>query len=130
MDAKKTLGRLNRRMPLLTADNRGQSTIEYLVVTFFLIAGLITAPSVYQKISHTITNKYHSYRFGVAISDPPRKAFDDSMRKDAGKVESVFDTLEKIKDLIGNSIFPDLTKGKLPAWKDIKKFGDLVKRLL
>ena len=109
--------------------NQGQSTVEYLVVTFVLVAALVTAPGIYDTVSHTVSGKYHSYCFGVAISDPPRKAFDDTVQKDADKVAHFFDTLEEIEDLIGNSIFPDIGKGKLPAWKDVKQFGDLIKSL-
>lgn len=109
--------------------NRGQSTIEYLIVTFVVVAAVVTAPGIYETVSHTMANKYHSYRFGIAISDPPRKAFDDTIKKDAGKVEHFFDTLGKIEDLIGDTIFPDLSQGKLPSWKDVKKFGKLIKGL-
>lgn len=113
----------------LGSGNQGQSTVEYLVVTFVLVAALVTAPGIYDTLSRTMTNKYHSYAFGVAVSDPPRKAFDDTVKRDADKVTHFFETLEKIEDLIGNSIFPDLKQGKLPDWKDVQKFGDLIKSL-
>ncbi len=110
-------------------NNRGQSTIEYLIVTFVLVAALIAMPSIYETGSATLKNKYHSYSFAVAISDPPRKDFDDTIKKDADKIEHILDTFGKIEDLISNSIFPDIKQGKLPSWNDIKSFGDLVKSL-
>jgi hypothetical protein len=114
----------------LQPDNRGQSTVEYLVVTFTLVAALITLPSIYQTVSHNVANKYHSYSFGVAVSDPPRKAFDDAVQQDADRIENIFAVLADIEDLISDSIFPDLSEGKLPSLDDIKKFKDLLKRLL
>lgn len=117
------------RRPVLRPDNSGQSTIEYLVVTFTLVAALISMPSIYQTVSHTMADKYHSYSFAVAVSDPPRKAFDDTVQQDADKVENIFAVLGEIEDLISDSIFPNLSDGKLPSLDDIKKFKDLVKRL-
>lgn len=131
MDKRDRKGRppaVKRRKAGVTG-NQGQSTVEYLVVTFVLVAALATAPGIYETVSHTMANKYHSYAFGVAISDPPRKAFDDAVGKDADKVERFFETLEEIEDLISDSIFPDLSDGKLPSWEDVQKFGELIKRL-
>lgn len=110
-------------------NNSGQSTVEYLIVTFTIVAMLITVPNIYSKVSTTMQNKYHSYSFGIAISDPPRKAFDDSVQKDAEKVGHIFNIFHEIEDLFSDSIFPDLSEGKLPSWDDIKKFGGKIKEL-
>lgn len=101
---------------------RGQSAVEYLIVTSALIAGLITLPNIYDTISHTMHDKYTSYAFSIAISDPPSKEFDDKVHHEA-------DTMEQIEDLLFKTIFPDIGKGKMPATEDIKKFFDLVKGL-
>lgn len=111
-------------------NDRGQSTIEYLIVTAAVIGALISVPNFYNKVSNTMQNKYHSYSFGIAISDPPRKAFDDSVRKDAGKIERIFKIFDEIENLFRDSIFPDLSEGKLPSWDDIKKFADKIKEKL
>lgn len=117
------------RKATFAADERGQSTIEYLVVTFVLVASLIAVPNLYETSSDTLKNKYHSYSFAVAVSDPPRKAFDDEVEHDADKIEKILDIIEEIADLMNNSVFPDLKAGKLPSWEDIKKFGDIIKSL-
>ncbi|MFO7830369.1 MAG: hypothetical protein R6V18_00135 [Desulfuromonadaceae bacterium] len=102
----------------------GQSTIEYLVVFFCLTAVLLKGPWIYEKISTPIQNKYHSYAFGVAISDPPTKAFDDEIQKDAAKVEHVLEVLEEIEDEIEHAHIPDpsdihIPKGIGKMWEKI-----------
>jgi hypothetical protein len=116
--------------PPIILNNYGQSTIEYLIVTFTLITALISAPGIYEDLSSTMNNKYNSYSFAVAISDPPRKSFDDSIKKDAGKVKNILNLFSEIEDLVSDSIFPDLKKLQLPAKKDIEKFGKLIKKYL
>ena len=129
MDMKRTVQRRIDSVMFL-GNNRWQSTIEYLIVTFTVVAALITVPNIYNTLSNTMQNKYHSYSFGIAISDPPRKAFDDSVQKDADKVEKIFKIFDEIEDLFNNTVFPDLSEGKLPSWNDIKKFGDKIKEKL
>jgi len=108
-------------------DNRGQSTIEYLIVTFVLVAVLVSAPSIYDMVGTTLKNKYQSYSFAVAVSDPPRKAFDDSITKEADKIKHILNVFEEIGDLMRDSIFPDIKQMKMPDWKDIEKFGKLIR---
>ncbi len=112
----------------LLCGNKGQSTVEYLIVTFVLVAALIKGPGMYQTVTHTMKNKYHSYSFGIAVSDPPRKAFDDEISKDLEKVNKAVDSLDEIKRLIDDTILPDIKKGELPSWNNVKKFGELIKR--
>jgi len=114
--------RTNQRL-----DNRGQSTIEYLIVTFTLVVALVSFPSIYDVIGSTVKNKYHSYSFAVAVSDPPRKAFDDRVSKDVDKIENILNVFEDIEDLMRDSILPDLKQMKMPAWKDVEKFGKLIR---
>lgn len=105
-------------------NNRGQSTIEYLVVTFILVAMLITSPSIYNSFSGVMANKYHSYAFGIAISDPPRKAFDDTIEKDMDRITKIFDVIDEIEDLIEGSIekiIEEMTDIKMPSFDDIEK---------
>ena len=106
------------------ADESGQSTIEYLLVCGLLIGVLIKGPWIYQKISTPVQNKYHSYAFSVAISDPPTKAFDDEIHKDASKVEHVLDVLEEIEEDIEDAHIPDprdihIPKGIERIWEKI-----------
>jgi hypothetical protein len=107
---------------LRSRNQSGQSSVEYLVVTGALIAGLITLPNIYDTFSHTMQDKYKSYAFSVAISDPPSKQFDDEVHHTA-------DIIEEIEDLLFKTIFPDLAKGKMPSIADVKKFFDLAKSL-
>jgi hypothetical protein len=108
--------------------NKGQSTVEYLVVTFVLVAALIKGPGIYHTVTDTMENKYHSYSFGVAISDPPRKAFDDAVNEDYEKIKKVLDPLDELKRLINEIIIPDFKEGKLPSWESVERFKDLIKR--
>ena len=120
MRGTRIIARLFHR--LRVHNERGQSSIEYLVVTGALIVSLITLPNIYDSISHTMRDKYKSYAFSIAISDPPSKQFDDTVHHTA-------DTIEQIEELLSDTIFPDIAQGKMPAITDIKKFFDLVKSL-
>jgi len=111
------------------ANQRGQSVVEYLVLCGVLIMALITAPSIYSTMSHTMQNKYRSYWFGVAVSDPPRKAFDDTINKDADRVHEVIDAFKKLADFVSNTIIPDILHMKLPDQEELEKFIDLIKNL-
>jgi hypothetical protein len=108
-------------------DKKGQSTIEYLLVCFILIGVLLKGPGIYHKVSSTMENKYHSYAFSVAISDPPRKAFDDEIRKDAAKVEHVLEVLEEIEDDIEHAHIPDIRDIDIP--KGIEKIWEKITHL-
>lgn len=106
------------------ADCRGQSAVEYIVVVFFAFAVLLSGPSIYDMFSHTMANKYHSYAFGVAISDPPRKAFDDKVKKDTDTILKIFDVFDEIKDLLESSIdkvIEEIKDFKMPSFDDIEK---------
>jgi ABC-type lipoprotein release transport system permease subunit len=119
------------RCPKLFCFNneRGQSTIEYLIVTGILVMALITMPSIYATISHTMQNKYKSYCFGVAISDPPRKAFDDAINQDADKVQEVLNAFDELADFMKNVIVPDIVNLRLPSEKELDDFLQLLKKL-
>ncbi len=104
---------LDSKLPITSIQNeRGQSAVEYLIMCAALVTLFITTSSensIYNMISHTIHDKYSSYAFGVSISDPPDKAFDDKVKEDAAKVKEVLDELENIEDLISDIELPDLS---------------------
>lgn len=110
-------------------NQRGQSAVEYLIVSAAIIAGLITLPSIYDTMSHTMQNKYKSYAFGISISDPPTKHFDDTVKQDIDKVSKVLDTLKALWDIGTGSILPDIFHGKMPSTNAIKAFIALIKSL-
>ncbi len=106
----------------LRGNEKGQSAVEYLVVMAALMASLITLPNIYHTVSHTMQDKYTSYAFSVAISDPPSKQFDDTVHQGA-------DILKEIEHVLFDIIIPDIRQGKLPGIGEIKDFFDLVKKL-
>lgn len=113
-------------------NERGQSAVEYLVICTALVTMLLISSSqdsMYNIVSHTMQEKYKSYAFGVSISDPPSKQFDDEVKQDADKVEEVLNTLSKLERLIADTIIPDITHGKMPSTDSIKDFADLIKSL-
>ena len=120
------------RLPASILHNkRGQSAVEYLVVCAAVVSLLLMSSakdSVYHMISHTIRDKYSSYAFAVSISDPPSKAFDDTMKRDSAKVKKVLHELTKLEDFIGDVALPDIEKDILspPNSKIVKDFKDLV----
>ncbi len=116
-------------------NEQGQSAVEYLVVctalvTLFLISS--SHNSVYNMISHTIHDKYSSYSFGVSISDPPSKAFDDKVKHDAAEVKEVIHELEEVAGYLKDHPLPETIKpGDLPSAFQgiIKGFKELVQDL-
>lgn len=69
-----------RFMPL--RNDRGQSTVEYVAVltAIFLIAGL--GRSTVADLGDTIKQKYRSYCFSVAMSDPPLESYETGIGSD------------------------------------------------
>lgn len=110
-------------------NQQGQSAVEYLVITAALVASLLTLPNMYDTLSHTMRNKYQSYAFGVSISDPPSKAFDDKVSKDADEVKHILETLKQVENLFSHTIIPDIKHGKMPSTKSITEFRDQLKKL-
>lgn len=101
-------------------NDSGQSTVEYLIVTFMVVAALIYPTPIYETISGTLKNKYQGYRFAVAISDPPRKEFDDKLEKGAEMVHKVIDTVGEIK-----RVASDVEHFQLPIHEKLPSFGDI-----
>jgi len=113
-------------------NEKGQSAVEYLVICTALVTMLLISSSqdsLYNIVSHTMQDKYKSYAFGVSISDPPSKQFDDEVKEDADKVKDVLDTLKEIKELISHIIIPDILHGQMPSTDSIKEFTSLLKSL-
>lgn len=72
----------NRCGWFLLKNRSGQSTVEYVAVltAIFLIAGL--GRGTVSTLAETIRQKYRSYCFSVAISDPPGKKIDQLTTSD------------------------------------------------
>jgi len=102
-------------------NERGQSTVEYLIVTGAVVFFIIGSPKFYDEMSHIMQNKYKSYSFGVAISDPPRKKFDDDVNVITGKIKQVLDFIKDIIFPPGTGLF------HMPTWKDLK---DILNKIL
>lgn len=110
------------------ADRRGQSAVEYLVVVSALIFFLLAAPSIYKTFSLTMQYKYKSYAFGVSISDPPSKHFDDEVKGDIDRVNTFVGRM----DLVLQEVYRVIKKikdGKPPGKDDLKKILKLIKNL-
>lgn len=112
----------------LLANIRGQSAVEYLIVCSCLVAALITAPSLYETFGHIMANKYKSYAFGVSISEPPSKGFDDKEQKVADIVHIVREVLDATGDLF-NDLFGFSKGGAMPSIKAVEKFVGKLKSI-
>ncbi|MDD2557004.1 MAG: hypothetical protein RBR43_00810 [Desulfuromonadaceae bacterium] len=73
-------------------------------------------------------NKYHSYAFSVAISDPPSKVFDDAIQRDSAKIEHVLEALEEIEKDIEHAHLPDPRSMEMPG--GIEKIWQKITHLL
>ncbi len=112
----------------LKSNQRGQAAVEYLIVCFCLIATLLTVPSIYLTFSDAVSNKYKSYCFGVAISDPPTKAFDDKEKAASDALREVKEVFNAIEQLIKDLFFPE-PDGSMPAIDAVKKFINTLKNI-
>jgi hypothetical protein len=95
--------------------NRGQSTVEYVVVTSALLAAFMAAPSVSDTLVLTFNNKYESYSFGVAISDPPRGGTDK-------KVHEITETIDAWFQAFDDFGLPEKLEEKIPGTRTIEHF--------
>jgi hypothetical protein len=95
--------------------NRGQSTVEYVVVTSALLTALLAAPSVSDTLLQTFYNKYESYSFGVAISDPPRGETDKKVHKITETIDDWFQAFDDFE-------LPDKLTEKIPGTRTIEHF--------
>lgn len=83
---------------------RGQSMVEFVVVltALFLIAGL--GRGYIGQLKDTIQQKYRSYCFGVAISDPPQGSYTMiSASEDAGKTMKVAEKIGRMSSVEDSS---------------------------
>ena len=120
---------MKKRLVKVLDNQQGQSVVEYLVICGILIMAIVSMPSVYSTMSHTMKNKYRSYCFAVSISDPPRKEFDDSINQNADKIHEVLQAFKQLADLVKNVIMPDLFHGHLPDRETLQKLIDIIKSL-
>lgn len=119
---------LSRSISKHLFNQTGQSAVEYLVVSFCLIATLLVTPSVYVTVSDTISNKYKSYCFGVAISDPPTKDFDDKEKKAGDALKVIHKIFNALEQLVDDLFFPT-PGGAMPAIDAVKKFIHALKNI-
>lgn len=118
-----------RRSPLFgLLNNNGQGAVEYLIVTLCLIATLLSAPSIYTSISDTMSNKYKSYCFAVAISEPPTKAFDDGAQKVGDFIHMIDEVIGAIEDLI-EDLFTPSAGGVMPPKEAVNKFVGTLRKV-
>ncbi|WP_457577933.1 hypothetical protein [Desulfomarina sp.] len=110
-------------------NQRGQSTVEYLVIVMILLILPPTTKTIYQVMSHTMHDKYNSYAFAVSISDPPSKKFDDEVKKDINKVSHIINSIKQIGHIIGTQIIPDIFHGQMPSSDSIKDLMELIKKM-
>lgn len=100
----------------LLRNQHGQSAVEYLVVVGALVSALIAAPSIFSEVRDMMQNKYSSYSFGVAISDPPTSEFDEKVKRDANAVKEAIDALHKLENFVEHPPHPEFEK---PDWPDL-----------
>lgn len=95
--------------------SRGQAAVEYIVICGILVATLLAAPSVYDQVSTTLANKYRSYVFSVAITDPPSSEFD-----------TVGGELEELGDWVENVAFPGHHDQSNPGTAILREFEGII----
>ena len=99
----------------LLRNQHGQSAVEYLIVVGALVSALIATPSAFNMFRDMMQNKYRSYSFGIAISDPPTSEFDEKVKRDANAVKEAIDALHKLEKFVEQPPHPDFEK---PDWPD------------
>ncbi len=101
---------------------RGQSTVEYVVIVTIFLTAFMAAPSVTKQLQTVFANKAESYAFAVSISDPPGSRADE-------KVHEVTDKIDKIYNFLNDFELPDDIKEKIPGYESVEKFIKKIKKL-
>ena len=106
----------------------GQSTTEYVVIILFMLFAFMGKNAITEQLQTTFHNKYKSYAFGVAISDPPSKAFDDEVKDKTDRVKTVIDSLKNIIDIISDFFSGDIDPGTDPGTEIIEQFKHIIEQ--
>jgi hypothetical protein len=110
-------------------NQRGQSTVEYLVIVMILLILPPTTKTIFEVMSHTMQDKYNSYAFAVSVSDPPSKKFDDEVKKDINRISHIINSIKQIGHIIGTQIIPDIFHGEMPSTDSINDLLKLIKNM-
>ena len=102
--------------------NCGQSTVEYVVIVSILMATFMAGPRVSDRLVRTFCNKYESYAFAVAISDPPRGEMDQRVHEVTGRIKEWSQALDDVE-------LPGKIKKKIPGTEAIEHFLKKLGRL-
>lgn len=119
---------LHYRLRRLTSDRSGQSAVEYLIICSCLVAALLAAPNLYNTFSDIMANKYKSYAFGIALSEPPSKSIDDKEQEVTKVVHIIREVFDAVGDL-GKDILGLSTDDSLPPLEALKKFFHTLKSI-
>lgn len=110
------IGNSTNTTRFLLRNQHGQSAVEYLIVVGALVSALVAAPSAFNMIRGMMQNKYSSYSFGIAISDPPSSHFDEDVKKGANEVKEAIDALHELEKIVEHPPRPEFEK---PDWPDV-----------
>ncbi|HKJ77535.1 MAG TPA: hypothetical protein VKA64_10070 [Gammaproteobacteria bacterium] len=88
---------------------RGQATVEYIIVTGALVAALLAEVyvsredgskiNVIEKIEETYHLNYQGYSYAMSLSTPPRDTRETTIYQATAKAKSYLDRLERYTDL-------------------------------
>jgi hypothetical protein len=101
----------NRRPTEPGPNDRGQSMVEFVVVltALFLVAGL--GRGYITQLKDVIQQKYRSYCFGIAISDPPPGSYQGmGVTEDAAHTMQLSEQMERM-----SSAASQKKKSQVPA---------------
>lgn len=125
---KKILLKICRFFFRRQADQKGQSTVEYVVIVSLLLATFLGSNAM-DTLIKKFHQKYKSYAFSVSISDPPSSSFDREVNDGA---QEVADIVKIIRDIMGfiEGTNPDAGgAGDNPMTEDLEEFERIIKNL-
>lgn len=110
------------------ANQKGQSTVEYVVIVSLLLAVFLGSDSM-DKLIKKFHQKYKSYAFSVAISDPPSSSFDKEVNDGAQEIADIVHLIKEIMQFIEGSDPDAGGAGDNPATEELEEFENIIKNL-
>lgn len=114
--------------PRIITNERGQSTAEYIIIVMLMFTAFLGKDAAIEQLQLTFHNKYKSYAFGVSISDPPSKSFDDTVKKTADKIKNIIDSIKNIIDIIAQVLDGKIDPGREPGTEILEQFKHIIEQ--
>ncbi len=116
------------RLLFRSGSQKGQSTVEYVVVVSLLLATFLGSSCI-DDLVDAFHKKYKSYAFGVSISDPPSSSFDKEVNDGAQKIADIMKIIDDLLQFVEGADPDAGGAGDNPATEELDEFERIIKNL-